>query len=179
MSIGWLGYFLMSLDVDTTSFTLGFFLRVSGTETVGIYSEQPSKISYRSRYRFSLTAVDLNLELHTHDVFSYNNNTVSSFTFRKVLKAYDWQFVALSYNWWTKPLKLYDETANVIQEHSNVHISLAFTHSIYIGQSHRFGVDTFFTPFSAIAYLSLHNRVLSRLDIALLPCACQFKDRRQ
>ena len=178
----WLGYFTMSPKIDLTSFTLSFYLRVTGNETVGIYRD-----FHDPGTRFSLTAVSLDLELHTHDSSisfitihpNWSLRTISSFTFRNVFIANQWQFVALTYDGASKRLKLYDETANVKQEHANVQIDQVSTNEIGIGESLRFGDVKLFTRSSAIACLSVHNHALSQSDVALLPCACQFKDRQQ
>ena len=175
----WLGYFKMSPKIDLTSFTLSFYLRVTGNETVAIYRDW-----YHPGPRFSLTAVNLGLELHTYDssqgdYYDYDTETISSFTFQNVFNSNEWQFVALTYDGASKRLKLYDETANVKEEHRNVKIDQVTTEFITIGRSFRFGDWKFFTRSSAIACLSVHNQVLSQSDVALLPCACQFKDRQQ
>ena len=172
---GPLGDFAPPFRVDLTSFTLSFYLRVTGTETVGIYLE-----SSLPGYRFSLNAVGLNLELHTHHSFyTFNKQTVASVSFRNVFKRNDWHFVALTYDGASKQLKLYDETANVKQERTNVRIDNVYSYAFFIGSGLRFGIGKYFTHSSAIACFSIHDQVLSQNDIALLPCACQFKDRQQ
>ena len=179
-SIGiWLGYFKMSPEIDLTSFTLGFYLRVTGSEFVGIYRDW-----HDPGYRFTLTAANLDLELHIHNSSiswrtdpSYKD-TITSFTFRNVFKAFEWQFVALTYDGARRQLKLYDETANVKDEYANVQIDQASTNEIGIGASFRFSDWKYFPRSSAIACFSLHNKGLPQMDIALLPCACQLKDRQ-
>ena len=158
------------------SFTVSFYLRVIGNETVGIfYDDHDFETGF---LRFSLTAVNFDLEFHIHNSSSPSWETISSFTFQNVLKANDWKFVALTYDATSKQLKLYDETANVKQEQTNVEIDQVSTWTLAIGGSIRFASWEKFTRSSAIACFSLHNQALSQTDIALLPCACQFKDRQ-
>ena len=118
------------------------------------------------------------VDMH-HNASSTSWETISLFTFRNVFKSNEWQFVALTYDGASKRLKLYDETANVKQEYANVQTDQVFTQQIGVGESLRFGDVLEFTQSSAIACLSVHNQVLSQSDVALLPCACQFKDRQQ
>ena len=172
-----LGFFNLCPKIVLPSFTLSFYLRVTGNEFVGIFYD-----FHDPGLRFTLTAANLDLELHTHDSSASHPSyiqTISSFTFRNVFKSNEWQFVALTYDGASKRLKLYDETANVKQEHANVQIDQVFTQQIGIGESLRFGDVQEFTQSSAIACLSVHNQVLSQSDVALLPCSCQFKDRQQ
>ena len=177
-SAQWLGYFRMSPKIDLTSFTLGFYLRVTGTEIVGVYDDDHDLVW--GHLRFSLTAVNLDLELHIHkSSASFSYGTVISYTFQNVFKANQWQFVALTYDGASRQVKIYDETATVKLFGTNIQIDQVFTYSVWIGDSYRYGIVKRFTRSSAIACFSLHNKVLSQMDIALLPCACQFKDRQQ
>ena len=173
--------FRMDPKADLFSFTLSFFLRINDISTFGIYQDEHEPIS---PLRFSLLAVGTNIELHTHNSSSQwpdpaRWDTVSSFTFANVLKVKDWTFVGLVYEATSKTLKFYDQFANVIDLKTNVQIDPVATQNIRIGDSRRFGTKYQFSPYSAIACLSLHKTALSQMDMALLPCACQFKDERQ
>ena len=102
-SIAPLGHFQMSPKINLPSFTLSFYLRVVGNETDGIYREW-----HDPGYRFTLSAVNLDLEFHTHHISSdwpANSGTVFSVTFPNVFIANDWKFVALTYDGTNKNLK--------------------------------------------------------------------------
>ena len=176
----WLGYFEMSPKVDLTSFTLSFYLRVGGNELFGLYYDDHDSKSGHLRFSISVFGTDLEIDTHNSSAgLSAGYQTIQSYTFRNVLERNEWQFVALTYDGSRKIMKLYDETANVKEGLTNIQIDQVFTSQISIGSSYRFGYFKKFSQSSAIACLSLHNQVLSQMDIALLPCACQFKDRLQ
>ena len=167
------------------SFTLGVFLRVPGTGINAIYSDNHAMELFGlfMKHRFSVVANDLDVEFHLHDASATTKveamRTVANFTFSNVLKANDWQFLALVYDDRDQTLKLFDETANLVQEEANVDIDQVSTRHLYIGAGFYNGVEVNFAPSSAIACLSLHTVALSQMEIALLPCACQFKDKLQ
>ena len=185
----YLGYYSMDPKVNLSSFSLTFYLRVCGTETIGLYLDRHDDNSPNYSSRFSLVAVGLDLEFHTHNSSAtmesnyYNSpapkQTISQATFSNVLKPNQWTFVGLVYDSTSQTLKLYDETANEKQRLTNIEIDEVPTQSSRIGLGLRFGDYKFFSPQSAMACFSLHDVVLSPMDIALLPCACQFKDKHQ
>lgn len=176
---GYLTYYRMNPTVNLSSFSLAFYLRVVGNETVGIYQDE---YSGSQPLRFSLLAVGTNLELHTHNAFaSYEdpswNQTVSFFLFSNVFKPNQWVFVGLVYDSSLQLLNLYDQSGNIVDFKANVAIDQVPTEYVDIGDSYRFGTNYQFSPTSAIACLSLHKIALTQMDMALLPCACQSKDK--
>ena len=171
-----LTFYSLVPKVDLSSFSLSFYLRAIGNETFGIYQDENG---INSRLRFSLLAVGTNMELHTHNSSSFSSNqTVSSFIFSNLLKPNEWTFIGLVYNSTSQLLQLYDQSGNVVEMRTNVTIDPIPTRYIDVGDSYRYGVQHLFSPSSAIACLSLHDVALTQMDMALLPCACQFKDRK-
>ena len=94
-------------------------------------------------------------------------------SFVHVLKINDWTFVALVYDSSKEVLKLYDETLNMQQIPIASRIHRSFTKTISLGISQSAAMQE---PNWAIACISLHDVILSQLEIAQLPCTCQFKN---
>ena len=169
------------LNFNLSSFTLSFFIRVVGNKRVGIYED-----SFTSAPRFSVTAVGLDLRLETQQ------QRWTHLLIKNILKANNWQFIALTYENQTQTLKLYDQTAVVKMEYKDIDFDRSSLHKITIGKSTPFRMSLgyigsydnyrdsyFFPPSSAIACFSVHSQALTQMEIALLPCACQFKDQQQ
>ena len=145
-----------------TSFTLSFYLHVDGSRTTTIFQSGQAFSA-----RFTILAFGLNLKVH--DI----SQTIPSITFYNVLRRNQWTFIALAYDSAQRLLKLYDGSANEKQNgDSNFDIiedvngDFAVRSSDYIEYSEY-----------SIACISLHNICLSQMDIAMLPCACQFNNR--
>lgn len=166
------GHFTMNPKANLSSFSLSFYLYITGNEVVGIL------INY-SPYRFSLIGNKQNLEFHTHNSTANPVSTVTSFTFSNVFKPNQWTFVGLVYNAERHILELYDESANVVQFRTNVKVDQVLSSMINVGYGERYGIGKYFATSSALACMSLHDVVLSQMEMALLPCACQFKDKLQ
>ena len=182
-ALGYLGQYDITPNLDLSSFTLSFFLRVRGNETVGIYQDFHTRSGYSYSYqrRFSIVSFGQSLELHIHDSSANSKSTIASYTFANVLKKNEWTFVAMVFSAYSSSsrgnLILYDSTGNAKEFLTNVQIDRTSTKTIMIGQANRFGDEISFPTSASIACLSLYDVALPQVDVALLPCACQFKDK--
>ena len=171
-----LGYYTMNPPANLGSFSLSFFIRVTDSATTALYMDERQA----NRPRFSIIADGYDLEIHTHDSFTRLNDeatkTLFNHKFNNVLRRNRWTFVAIVYDLSTSSLTIYDQSGNVRWVKSNVRIYNALTSKVYVGMGYHDNRLDWITESTTIACLSLHNTVLAPVDVALLPCACQFKD---
>ena len=148
----YLGQYLMSPKLDLSSFSLSFYLKISGRETIGVYQDdQDSQSPYPTR--FSILTAGLNLVIQVFNSSATTateaSNVISAYKFTNALKSNEWTFVTLVYDSTDKTLKFYDEAANKREVKTGVNIDQVDTGRIVLGQARGNGDYTYFSPSSA------------------------------
>ena len=171
-----LGFYEMNPKYNLNMFTLSFFLKTQITETTNGILQDYSSVATESK-RYSVSTFESNLEVHIFNSSVTNPQlfaNVQYFRFSNVIKDDEWTFLTLHYDGYG--LYLYDETTRLVDLKLNVKIDQVATEKIVIGQAYRFNNYATLSPTSAVACMSLYHINLLPIDLALLQCACQFKD---